>query len=348
MNFNFKKVFLTGSSGWLGKQLLVSLLNQQSKWVNFEHKVQIYCLLDNEISKEDKELFNAVNVVYGDIRVKEDCKKFLKECDSYSLLVHAAGVIHPKDIKDFQDVNVKGSKNIIDASLKKSIAKIITISSNSPYGFNKDNIPFNEESSFNPYMAYGKSKMEMEVFMHDKMSSNTNISILCVPWFYGRGMPERQIEFYNMIIKGIFPRIGKGTNIRSVVNVENIIQGIMLCASSSKSKNQKYWIADEKNLSMNEIVETIRDVFEKEFSITTKKPIFILPNIVSQVAGLADYLLQKLGFYNQKIHVLSEMNKNIFCDISKAKSEIGYKPEYSLYKGTFEAYEDYLNKNNHA
>ena len=78
MNFNFKKVFLTGSSGWLGKQLLVSLLNQQSKWVNFEHKVQIYCLLDNEISKEDKELFNAVNVVYGDIRVKEDCNQFLK------------------------------------------------------------------------------------------------------------------------------------------------------------------------------------------------------------------------------------------------------------------------------
>ena len=43
--------------------------------------------------------------------------------------------------------------------------------------------------------------------------------------------------------------------------------------------------------------------------------------------------LQALGAYNQKIHVLSEMNKTIACSVEKAKSELGYRPAVSLEEG---------------
>ena len=59
---------------------------------------------------------------------------------------------------------------------------------------------------------------------------------------------------------------------------------------------------------------------------------------------MLDYYIQKLGFYNQKIHVLSEMNKDIFCDISKAKKELGYAPKIDLYKGTKDALLKYFNE----
>jgi nucleoside-diphosphate-sugar epimerase len=58
-----------------------------------------------------------------------------------------------------------------------------------------------------------------------------------------------------------------------------------------------------------------------------------LPGIVSDIAYLADWCIQSLGFYHQKIHVLSEMNKSIACSIEKAKQELGYLPTVSLEEG---------------
>ena len=43
--------------------------------------------------------------------------------------------------------------------------------------------------------------------------------------------------------------------------------------------------------------------------------------------------IQWFGFYHQKVHVLSEMNKTIACTVAKAQEELGYSPEYSLGKG---------------
>jgi len=41
----------------------------------------------------------------------------------------------------------------------------------------------------------------------------------------------------------------------------------------------------------------------------------------------------KVGFYHQKIHVLSEMNKTIACSIAKAQRELGYNPTIALEEG---------------
>ena len=55
--------------------------------------------------------------------------------------------------------------------------------------------------------------------------------------------------------------------------------------------------------------------------------------VASEVATLADATLQWLGLYNQKIHVLSEMNKTIACSITKAEKELGYQPKIALEEG---------------
>jgi len=58
-----------------------------------------------------------------------------------------------------------------------------------------------------------------------------------------------------------------------------------------------------------------------------------LPNISSSIASVADAAIQSTGFYNSKIHVLSEMNKTIACSIEKARRELGYSPKISLEDG---------------
>ena len=58
-----------------------------------------------------------------------------------------------------------------------------------------------------------------------------------------------------------------------------------------------------------------------------------LPAFAGNIAELMDGAIQKFGLYNQKIHVLSEMNKTIACSIEKAKKELGYNPTISLEEG---------------
>ena len=58
-----------------------------------------------------------------------------------------------------------------------------------------------------------------------------------------------------------------------------------------------------------------------------------MPSIASEVAWLADKTLQSVGLYNQKLHVLSEMNKTIACSVETAKRELGYQPRIALEEG---------------
>ena len=219
-----------------------------------------------------------IKVFNGDIGVEEDVKKFFNLMNN-SLLIHTAGVIHPNKVSDFYDINFEGTKRVIKNAIEKGINKIVVISSNSPIGSNKSkDIPFNEASEYSPYMNYGKSKMLMELYLKDLMLKGHNISIIRPPWFHGENMPDRQKKFYSMIIKGHFPIFGKGNYIRSVANVNNIVQGIILCSIKEISKGKIYWIADEKNLTMKQIIRTIENVIRIEFNINCKKNKIYIPS----------------------------------------------------------------------
>jgi nucleoside-diphosphate-sugar epimerase len=349
MKFNYKKVYITGSNGWLGRQLTKSFFVDDQDIIIFEKHsdLRVECLiLENEEDTFFSSISPEINIVRGDVTNKSSCKNFLKYGTNEDILIHTAGLIHPKNTKDFARVNVQGTLNVVNEAIEKKIQKIIVISSNSPCGNNKTNQDvFDEQSPYNPYMGYGKSKMQMEIELSKKISEGHDITIIRPPWFYGEEMPDRQLTFYNMIIAGRFPFIGDGTNIRSVANVKNIVQGIILASIKPESKGQTYWIADNKNLSMNEIVQTIQDVFVEEFNIKCIDNKLHLPYFIGQIAQAVDWLLQSFGLYHQKFHVLSEMNKNIACDISKAQAELGYSPKVNYYEGTKNAYKQYLNIN---
>lgn len=344
MKFEYNDVFITGANGWLGRQIVSSLINPDPDILIFKKpkKIKINCLINNGESKSFFNKFgNKINLYIGDLRQKKTIKDFIYKSKK-SILIHTAGIIHPQKIKDFYDVNYKSTTNLIKNAKNRLVKKIIVISSNSPLGCNPSNSHvFNEKSKYNPYMNYGKSKMLMEKFLIRKMNEGLDITIIRPPWFYGENMPKRQVLFYNMLISGKFPIIGNGNNIRSMANVKNICQGIFLASIKKVSKGKIYWIADEKNLSMNKIIQIIKNVFSREFKMKTKKNFIYLPAFTGKIFEITDFYLQRFNIYSQKIHVLSELNKNIACDISLAKKELGYKPKIDLYEGTYQAYSQY-------
>lgn len=327
-------IYITGANGWLGLNFLDLILNGRvKKWGLNQEEVSALILPRSDKSKI-KALSDEIRIYEADLRDYSSLNDYF-QAEEGSILFHLAGVIHPKKISDFYSINRDGTKNILNAAAKKNVKKIVIMSSNSPCGCNVSPSEFfNEKSAYNPYMNYGRSKMEMEIFANNFHSKKkANITIIRSPWFYGPFQPKRQKTFFEMIRKGKVPVVGNGENLRSMGYVDNLIQGMALASVQNISSGKTYWIADENPYTMNEIVNTIESILINDFKISCKGARVKMPHFVGQFAEYCDYSLQKIGLYNQKIHVLSEMNKNIACSIDLAKKELGFRPEFNLKKG---------------
>ncbi|HRT58688.1 MAG TPA: NAD(P)-dependent oxidoreductase, partial [Candidatus Paceibacterota bacterium] len=152
-------------------------------------------------------------------------------------------------------------------------------------------------------------------------------------WFYGPNQPPRQTLFFQMIREGKAPIVGSGQNRRSMSYLDNLCQGLMLAAEVERAAGRIYWIADRRPYTMNEIVDTVERLLDREFGGGCAHRRLRLPGLASEIALVVDRLIQALGFYHQKIHVLSEMNKNIACSIARAQRELGYDPKVELEEG---------------
>jgi nucleoside-diphosphate-sugar epimerase len=136
-----------------------------------------------------------------------------------------------------------------------------------------------------------------------------------------------------MIKNGIVPIVGDGENLRSLTYVDSLSQAVLQAAGSSVANGQTYWVADIRPYSMNEIVDTIERLMETEFGIRVAHKRMRLPTPVGALAHLGDQMLQKLGFYDSRIHVLSQMDKTIACSVEKAQRELGYAPTVEIEEG---------------
>ncbi len=327
-------IYITGANGWLGLNIVKGIVSgKTSEWGLAKDKITALIQKGTD-RKSLLKIDNEIEIVEGDICSKKDVQRFLQDAEN-SIILHTVGIIHPRRVSDFYLVNLHGTRNLLHICSMRNVKRVVIMSSNSPCGCNSSKYHlFNEESPFNPYMNYGKSKMEMEkmcITLYEERK--VDISIIRSPWFYGPYQPPRQALFFDMIKNGKAPLVGNGGNRRSMAYTENIVQGMVLAATKEVASGNVYWIADEKPYPMHEIIDTIESLLSEEFDIECSFKRLKLPNVASQVAELMDYLIQLGGFYHQKIHVLSEMNKNISCSVDKAKVDLGYSPEFSLRDG---------------
>ncbi|MGL5082116.1 MAG: NAD-dependent epimerase/dehydratase family protein [Microcoleaceae cyanobacterium] len=338
MEFGTNLILVTGASGWLGISLVKALVQGLSGCEILsqpQQNLKIRCLILPEQDQTPlQELAPQIEVIQGDLRSSKDCDRFCSGAKGATLF-HTAGIIHPQRIKEFYQVNLEGTKNLLNSAVINQIQRAIMVSSNSPCGYNlhPDHL-FDEVSPYYPYMNYGRSKMLMELAVQDYFKSGKlETVIIRAPWFYGPNQPLRQTLFFKLIQAGKGPIIGTGNNLRSMAYIDNLCQGLILAAITEKAKGQTYWIADQYPYSMNQIIDTIEQLLDSEFNQVCAHKRLRLPGMMSELALIADYLIQSLGLYNQKIHVLSEMNKTIACSIAKAQRELGYNPEISLEEG---------------
>ncbi len=337
MNLQTDLVLVTGAAGWLGRAVLNALVNGLPECPALggaQPGLRLRALVLPGEEQAVREVAPQAEIVSGDLR---DPLAGVRLCHGArgATLLHLAGIIHPARVRDFHDVNVRGTVNVLSAAVEGGVRRAVVMSSNSPLGCNPhpDHL-FDEDSPYHPYMGYGRSKMRMELEVAEfRERGRIETVVIRAPWFYGPFQPPRQTLFFTMIRAGKAPIVGGGTSLRSMAYTDNLAQGLLLAASVAPAAGRTYWIADRRPYAMNEIVDTVERLLETEFHRPCAHKRLRLPGIASEVAFVVDRALQAVGLYQQKIHVLSEMNKTIACTIARAERELGYAPTVELEEG---------------
>ena len=289
------KILVTGGAGFIGKHLVKYLLD----------KGNTITIFDNFSNSEEKSLDHfikdGVKVVNGDIRNFEE---ILKETKNQEILIHLAAkisvnesIINPSETFE---VNVNGTKNVLEACKRNKIKKIIIASSSAVYGESLSKIKLNETSKTEPISPYGESKLKME--QEIRKSKESDYVILRFFNIFGIG---QNLEYAGVITKFIemislnkpLQIFGDGMQTRDFVSINDVVESIY--DAIKFGKNKTYNIGSGKATTINELAKFIISLSKKNLEI--------------------QHNADKTGDIR-----FSE------ADITLAKNEIGYRPKFGL------------------
>lgn len=162
-----ERIFITGVSGYIGQKLL--------SYISAKPGVRKIVGID---IKEPS--LRPDNFVFHNRDVREPLADLLTE-HAIDAVVHLAYVVPPLHDKNLmQDINVGGTKNILDSCLKAGVKHLLYTSSATAYGFHADNDrPLTEESPLrgNDDFVYSKNKKEIEGIFSRFMQDNPGYTV---------------------------------------------------------------------------------------------------------------------------------------------------------------------------
>lgn len=323
---------VTGAPGWAASRL-VRLLAGGAPPDPVDRAPQSYgrvrCLV---APGQPADELDGVEVVRGDLRDPSAVARFTRGAGGADLY-HFAGVVHPRRaVRELSEVNDLGTRFLLAHAAGVGVRRVVALSSNSAVGASrKPTALFDEQTPRRPYLAYGASKLAME----DAVRASPLESVLLRPcWFYGPGQPARQTLFYRMVREGRAPLVAAGVARRSISYVDSIATAALLAAATPSAAGATYWIADVRPYPFSELLDTIEAVLADDFGLSVAHERMRLPGITADLARAADVALQKIGLYEQRLHVLGEMNLTIACSVARARRELGWHPGPGLREGT--------------
>ena len=324
------KLALTGVPGWLGSRLVEIVLDGYGdERAPALPQVDELALLVEPRNEAPVRRPEGSRVVRGDIRDASAVRELVEGAD---VVFHGAAIIHAgfRGLDTLHDINTGGTRTILDAAIDAGVKRFVYVSSNSAAGANtRLGRPFREGDTDNPYLAYGNSKARSEqLVLEATRAGRIEGSIVRPCWYYGPWQADRQTRFFGMIAKGNPVLFGSGKNLRSLTYVDHLTAAMFACATVDQAVGQTYWIADERPYETLEIYQAIADVLQVP-KLRPRK----IPSIVSNLCGMADHVLQRMGLYWTEVHVAGEMCEDIACNIDHARREIGYEPWVSLTEG---------------
>ncbi len=291
-----KKIIVTGGAGFIGSHLVRHCLNEG-------HEIVVLDNFSTGHRENLKNLDNDIKIIDCDISV---LGKWQNEFNGAHWVFHLASLadIVPSIQKpiEYFNSNVSGTLNVLQASKKAKILKLVYAASSSCYGI-PDNYPTSETEEIRPQYPYALTKrIGEELVLH--WAQIYKLPSISLRLFNVYGPRSRTSGTYGAVF-GVFLAqklanvpytvVGDGQQSRDFTFVSDVVNAFYAAAKSDKKKDI-YNVGSGKHITINRIVELL----EGDKTFVPKRP------------GEPDIT---------------------FADISKIKNDLDWKPEISIEEG---------------
>jgi nucleoside-diphosphate-sugar epimerase len=309
------QVLVTGGTGFIGSHLIDDLLTQG-------HTIRV---LRRSTSMPYHKEGKNIQFVIGDLRDKES---LAHACHHIDIVFHVAAI--PRDWgpkKTFFEVNLHGTKNLLDACVKNNVTRFVFMSSAAVYGFPKTDEPIKEDYQKAPTAKYGESKLDAEHLLESyKKKYGIVVSAVRSPLVIG----PRDFLITPFLIQTLRQKrmfyIGTGEQRLSVSDGRDVATCLRLCGESDSANGQVYNVKSfdttPKQL-LEALAEKLHVPFpEKHISYSYA---YVLASIIEGI-----WVLRRKPnppFTRHKVKILSHTR---LLDITKAERDLNYKSKYTM------------------
>ena len=323
-----RKWLITGAAGFIGSNLLQSLLELDQHVIGFDN----FATGHRENLQEVEgcvalRQWRRFHFIEGDIRDPEACRR---ACEGVDFVLHQAALGSvPRSIEDpitTNSVNIGGFLEMLTAARSAGVKQFVYAASSSTYG-DHPGLPKIESLIGKPLSPYAVTKFANELYA-DVFASTYGFRSIGLRYFNIFGARQDPNGPYAAVIpKWIAAMIhnepvhinGDGETSRDFCYVANAVQANLLAATitDSAAANQVYNVAVGQRTSLNELFEHLRAMLAPRF------------------AHLAGYSPIYRDFRAGDV-------RHSLADISKAHRLLGYEPLHTVGDGLSEAMEWYL------
>ncbi|MEI6391602.1 MAG: NAD-dependent epimerase/dehydratase family protein [Verrucomicrobiota bacterium] len=313
---SFNTALITGGSGYFGSRLR-DCLHQRGQ------AVRVFDIADAVDRAAD------VGFVQGDIRDSARVAQAVAGCDAIYHCV--AQVPLAKDKELFHSVNVHGTDNLLQCALATKVQKVIYVSSSAVFGAPKTN-PVTEETPPTPAEAYGRAKLEGETLCAHYARLGLDVSVIRPRTIMGHGRLGIFQILFEWIREGYnVPVLGSGENVYQFVHADDLADACILAATRPGATT--YNCGTDRYGSMREVLEELcaHAKTGSKVKSVAMKPAISFMNLTSALG------LSPLGPYHALMY-----GRSLYFDITKAQTELGWKPRFSNNGMFVQSYDWYL------
>lgn len=252
-----KVILLTGATGFVGRHLLLQLINNGFLIRVVIRKGKEHLLPKNTLIE---------SIIVSDDLFKEDESFWKDACLNVDILLHCAWYAEPgkyqESLKNFDCLN--GTYEIIKGATEAKIKKFVGIGSCSEYEIS--NNPLTINSPLNPKTPYAACKASTYLMLSQWCSMNQIDFAWCrLFYLYGDGEhPSRLYPYINSQLDAdMVVEMSSGKQIRDFLNVEEAARKIIKI--SLNDSQGAFNICSGKGISIKDFAENIADKVQKKY-----------------------------------------------------------------------------------
>lgn len=320
------RILVTGGTGFTGKALV-------RRMVDRGHEVTALDCQDGYRTTEITDW--GVRLVRGSITDATLVDQCVEDMD---VVLHVAAAF--RDVKaspsHYQQVNVNGTRILLDAAWKHGTVKFVYCSTCGVHG-GIDQPPANETAPIKPEDYYQQSKYDAEPIVLDYVKRGLRATILRPAAIFGPGDLGRYFLIFKLLQRGWFPMFGSGKVLYHSLYIDNFLDAFELAMDPERGNGEAYLIADEGYQSIKTLVAMAAEAMgaEARFRHFPLWPLMAASHVVEAVC-------KPLGI-TPPLHPrrLEWYTLDRAFDIGKARRELGYEPRVGLADGLRRTWEWY-------